>query len=323
MIITVTLNAALDKTAFIDEMKPYALNRLQEVKVDAGGKGINVSAIIHSLGGRSIATGFAGGSAGEKLLSEISTKGLEADFIRIEGNTRTNLKVIDHSGQLTELNEPGPVIKPEEWSAMEQKLSDYGVAGNIVVLSGSLPTGLADNTYQKLSAILRRRGAEVFLDADGKALELALSAPPNEIPDSIKPNRHELLRYFGIADHDKITEKKWVELCLSLLDKGIKLVALSMGEAGALFVNKKGIWRSKAIPVSVRSSVGAGDSMCGALAYGFEKRLEDEQKFALAMAASAAACTTEGTKAPERALIAALSTKVSIEKFYGNFFLDQ
>ena len=314
MIITVTLNPALDKTAHVDMMMAYGLNRLRDIMFDAGGKGINVSALIRSLGGNSITTGFAGGDAGEELLSGISSKRLEADFVRIAGSTRTNLKVVDNSGGLTELNEPGPEIKPEEWFAMEQKLSGYGTAGNTVVLSGSLPAGLGDNTYQKLSAMLRRRGTTVFLDADGKALEYALSSSPDEIPDYIKPNRHELLQYFGIADDYTITEVKLVELCQSLLYKGIKLVALSMGDAGALFVNNNGIWRAEAIQVHVRSTVGAGDSMIGALVYGFEQGLKDEQRFALAMAASAGACTTEGTKAPDHKLITTLLTKAYIEK---------
>ena len=314
MIITVTLNPALDKTARVDEMKTCALNRLQEVQIDVGGKGINVSAIIRSLGGRSITTGFAGGAAGEELLHKISEKGLEADFIPVTDSTRTNLKVVDNAGGLTELNEPGPQIKPEEWLSMEQKLCGYASAGNTVVLSGSLPAGLDDNTYQKLSAMLRRRGATVMLDADGKALEHALSSPPDEIPDYIKPNRYELLRFFGITDAHTVTEVKLIELCRTLIDRGIKLVALSMGKDGALFANKSEIWRAQAIQVPIRSTVGAGDSMCGALVYGFEQGLRDEQCFALAMAASAATCTTKGTKAPERALIAELLTKVRIEK---------
>ena len=314
MIITVTLNPALDKTAYVDEMKVCALNRLRDVQHDAGGKGINVSAMIRSLGGRSITTGFAGGSTGEELLAGIAGKGLDADFVRIAGNTRTNLKVVNNAGGLTELNEPGPEIKPEEWSEMEQKLAGYGKAGNTVVLSGSLPIGLDDNTYQKLSAMLRHRGATVLLDADGKALKNALSSPQDEIPDYIKPNRNELLRYFDITDDDAVTEVQLIELCQSLIDKGIQLVALSMGEAGALFVNKNEIWRAKAIPVPVRSTVGAGDSMCGALVYGLEQGLADEQCFALAMAASAATCTTDGTKAPEHAWIANLLKRVLMEK---------
>ena len=239
---------------------------------------------------------------------------LEADFVRIAGSSRTNLKIVDDSGRLTELNELGPEIKPEEWQEMEQKLSGYGLAGNIAVLSGSLPAGLGNETYQKLSAMLRRRGAAVFLDADGEALKCALESAPDEVPDYIKPNTYELLQYFGMTHENNITEAKLAELCQSLLRKGIKLVALSMGEAGALFVNNNGAWRSPALMIQVRSTVGAGDSMTGALVYGFEQGLPDEQCFALAMAASAGACTTAGTNPPDRELVQTLLAKTRMEK---------
>lgn len=314
MIITVTLNPALDKTARVDAMWANALNRLRDVQVDAGGKGINVSAMIRALGGASVAVGFAGGGAGEELLSRIDGKGLKADFVRIAAVTRTNVKVVDNEGALTELNEPGPAIKPEEWREMENKLSHYSVPGNIIALSGSLPAGLGADTYKRLCALLRRAGAAVFLDADGDALKLALESESDSIPDYIKPNRFELLRYFSISDDGRVTEARLVEFCCSLIDKGVKLVALSLGADGAIFASKNGVWRAPAVPVEVRSTVGAGDSMVGALVYGFEHGLPEEQCFALAMAASAGACSTVGTNPPDRALVHNLLQKTRIEK---------
>lgn len=314
MIITVTLNPALDKTARVDVMRANALNRLREVQVDAGGKGINVSAMIRALGGASVAVGFAGGGSGEELLSRIDGKGLKADFVRIAAVTRTNVKVVDNEGALTELNEPGPAIKPEEWREMENKLSRYGVPGNIIALSGSLPAGLGADTYKCLCALLRRAGAAVFLDADGDALKHALESEPDSIPDYIKPNRFELLHYFGILDGERVSETRLVELCRSLIDKGVKLVALSLGGEGAIFASKNGVWRAAAVPVEARSTVGAGDSMVGALVYGFEHGLPEEQCFALAMAASAGACATAGTNPPDHALVDELLQKTRLKK---------
>ncbi|MDR0375727.1 MAG: 1-phosphofructokinase [Treponema sp.] len=314
MIVTVTLNPALDKTASVDVLKVNALNRLREITLDAGGKGVNVSAMIRALGGKSVAVGFAGGGAGDELLSLIAQKGLKADFVRIAAITRTNVKVVDNKGALTELNEPGPTIQPTEWREMESKLSGYGVQGNIIALSGSLPAGLGADTYKNLCALVRRAGALVFLDADGEALKQALQSEPDAVPDCIKPNRFELLQYFGIADDERVTDARLAELCRSLIDKGVKVVALSMGADGAIFASKNGVWRSAAIPVTARSTVGAGDSMIGALAYGFEHELPEEQRFALAMAASAGACTTVGTNPPERALVDELLQKTRLEK---------
>jgi 1-phosphofructokinase len=314
MIITLTLNPALDKTARVDVVRPNALNRLRDLTLDAGGKGVNVSAMIRALGGESIAAGFSGGGAGDELQSLIAQKGLRADFVRIAAVTRTNLKVVADDGALTEFNEPGPPIQPGEWRELEQKLSGYGARGNTIVLSGSLPAGLCADTYQKLSAMLRRAGAAVFLDADGEALKRALESGPEGVPDYIKPNRYELLQYFGISDDDGVREAKLAELCRALIGRGIKLAALSMGEDGAMFVNGKGVWRAPALPVAVRSTVGAGDSMTGALVYGIEQGLPEERCFALAMAASAGACTTEGTNPPPRSLVDTLLTQTKIER---------
>jgi 1-phosphofructokinase len=314
MIITVTLNPALDKTARVDVMRANALNRLRDVQVDAGGKGVNVSAMIHALGGESLALGFAGGGAGEELLSLIAKKRLKADFVRISAITRTNLKVVDKQGALTELNEPGPAIQAAEWREMESKLTGYGAPGNAFALSGSLPAGLGTDTYKRLSTLLRRAGAAVFLDADGDALKQALQSAPDAIPDYIKPNRFELLQYFGIPDDERVSEIRLAELCYSLVDKGVKLLALSLGAEGAIFASKRGIWRAPVVPVEVRSTVGAGDSMIGALVYGFEQGLPEEQCFALAMAASAGACATDGTKPPDRALVDKLLKQTRIEK---------
>jgi 1-phosphofructokinase len=287
---------------------------LRDVTIDAGGKGVNVSAMIRALGGNSIATGFAGGGAGEELIARIAGKGLEHDFVRIASITRTNLKVIDDEGALTELNEPGPEITGDEFSAFEKKLVTFGTRGNTFILSGSLPRGIKNDAYKKLCEILRQNGAAVFLDADGEALELALGAGPDSVPNFLKPNRYELLKLFGIHDSGEITEAVLSQLCVRLLDRGVSLVCLSLGHEGALFVGRQGIWRSRALPVTVKSTVGAGDSMVGALVYGFENGLPEEQCFALAMAASAGACTTEGTNPPSRVLVDELLKHVSLQK---------
>jgi 1-phosphofructokinase len=314
MIITVTLNPALDKTARLETVQVKGLNRLREVSVDAGGKGVNVSAMIHTLGGNSIAVGFLGGGAGEELAILIERKGLRSDFVRIPAASRSNLKILDQDGDLTEFNEPGPLIPIDAWRELEQKLCSYGKSGNTVVLSGSLPPGLGKDTYRNLTAMLRRSGAVVLLDADGESLKLALEAEAEAVPQYIKPNQYELLQYFGIPDDPQVKEAQLVRLCCTLLDRGITLVALSRGAMGALFVSKRGVWRAPAVSAPVRSTVGAGDSMTGALVYGFEQGLKEEACFALAMAASAGACTTEGTNPPSRALVDSFLPRVRIEK---------
>ena len=289
MIVTVTANPALDKTARVDVMRPGALNRLEEVVIDCGGKGVNVSTMIHALGGDSIATCFAGGGAGEELLSRIAAKGLRSDFVRIKNTTRTNLKVVDREGRLTELNEPGPQVSAEEWRSLEERLFRYTGRNSVFVISGSMPRGLEADAYRNLCGALRSKGAKVFLDADGEALKLALCALPSAVPDYIKPNRYEILTFFGIGNDEKVTEELLLELAERLLEKGPTLCALSMGAQGALFVNREGAWRAPGVDVPVRSTVGAGDSMVGALVYGLEQGLKAEECFIAAMASSAGA----------------------------------
>jgi 1-phosphofructokinase len=314
MIITVTVNPALDKTARVDLMQANALNRLEDVVTDCGGKGVNVSAVIRALGGDSIAAGLAGGGAGEDLITRIARKGLRHDFVTINNSTRTNLKVVDRNGALTELNEAGPEVSAEEWRKLEDKLASYAVPANTFVLSGSLCRGLGQDTYQKLCAALRLKKAKVFLDADGDALRLALEAGPEAVPDYIKPNRYEILKFFRLEDNRDVTEKLLLQCAHKLIEKGVKLCALSMGQDGALFVNRNGAWRADALKVRVQSTVGAGDSMAGALVYGFEQGLDTEQCFTLAIAASAGACTTKGTNPPARALVEELLKQVKLQK---------
>jgi 1-phosphofructokinase len=273
---------------------------------------VNVSAFIHALGGNSIAAGFAGGSTGNEIVSRLADSGINADFVHIASPTRTNLKVIDSDGGLTELNEPGPEITPVEWKLLEEKLLGYAKTETIFVLSGSLPRGLPEDTYRRLCASLRGAGAAIFLDADGEALKLALDAPAEALPDYIKPNRHEVLEYLRLSDDTG--DEELAGYCRDLVSRGIKLAALSLGAEGALFITKTGVWRGEPLRVPVKSTVGAGDCMTGALVLGIERGLAPEDCFALAMAASAGAVAAEGTKPPDKAAVDELLKEAVVTK---------
>ena len=138
MIITVTMNPAIDKTVEIDTLKPGGLNRIRKVEYDAGGKGINVSKTIQELGGTSVATGFLGGNAGRTIESVLNEKGIQNDFIMVDGETRTNTKVFEQTGEVTELNEPGPMISDGQIGQLMEKLSpgssDFMTASQSVLI---------------------------------------------------------------------------------------------------------------------------------------------------------------------------------------------
>ena len=308
MIITVTMNPAIDKTAKTGAIKPGGLNRLDDVITDAGGKGINVSKMIKALGMESVATGFLGGGAGREIKSLLRRQNIKNDFIAINQTTRTNLKVLSEDYGITEFNEPGAKVTAGEMAALHDKLMIYAAPGVIFVFSGSLPRGAAVDTYYRLACDVKDMGASVFIDADGEAFSAALEAKP----DYIKPNKFELMQYFGIKDDP--SPEKCAELCGRLIEKGVRTAAISMGRHGALFATRDTTLYAPGLPVRALSTVGAGDCMVGALACAFEKRLRLRDAAVLAMAASAGAVTTQGTKPPTKSLVDELKPLVKLIK---------
>lgn len=307
MIVTVTMNPALDKTAEVVQLLPGELNRLENVRVDAGGKGVNVSKMISVLGGHSVCTGFVGGESGRELCRRLDEMAIPNDFIPTSGATRTNLKVVDSQRNLTELNEPGIRVTDAEFELLLDKIHSLAGKRGIVVLGGSLPLEADADTYLHFTSELRKAGCTVLVDADGNAFHEALKAPPH----IIKPNRFELLQYYNLPDNTP--DSTLPSLCLPLLEKGVTMVALSMGKDGAMFFTKEQSAKAKALPVDAHSTVGAGDSMVGALAYSLENKLNFEETVRLAMACSIGAVTTMGTNPPGLDLVRNLTPQIQIE----------
>ncbi len=308
MIVTDTMHPAIDKTIEIEALLPGGLNRIQKVEYDAGGKGINVSKTIHELGGSSIAVGFLGGNAGKTIESVLNEWGINNDFIWVRGETRTNTKVYEKSGALTELNEPGPQISKEQQEELVKKLEGYANEETLFVLAGSIPNGVDKQIYSEIIPRVHAKGAKVLLDADGELFRNALK----EKPDIIKPNRVELEEYFGF-DY-RVSMEELLEAARKLQAQGIETVAVSMGKSGAMMVREGYEVKCPALSVKAHSTVGAGDAMVAALAYAWENKLGNEETVRLCMAASAGAVTTIGTKPPTRALVDELLEQVVIEQ---------
>jgi 1-phosphofructokinase len=306
MIITVTLNPAIDKTAELEYLERGGLNRLKNVIVDAGGKGINVSKTIKELGGETIATGFVGGSGGVLIKNVLTELGIQSDFIEIKSEVRTNLKIVDSDGHVTELNEPGPFVTEEELETLTSRLLSYANKEALFVLAGSIPNGIGKNIYKTLTQRLKEKGAKVFVDADGELFINSLEA----CPDIIKPNRHELEEYFH-KDY-RVDEVELITMGQKLLEKGIGMVAISLGQMGALFLTKEKVLRCPGLKVEAHSTVGAGDAMVAALSYGLNQGLALEECVKLSIATSAGAVTTKGTKPPKRELVDQLLQKVEV-----------
>lgn len=297
MIITVTLNPALDKTVEIPDFSLDAVNRITAMRTDPGGKGLNVSKVIAKLGGTSTVVGVLGGTTGRRIADAMDALGIACQFTFVDGETRTNLKVIDPARHTnTDLNEPGLTVDQETLDHMRDALVAAIRPGDIVVLSGSLPKGAPADTYGSWTAACRTAGARVFLDADGEPLAHGLAAKPY----LAKPNNHELSRLTGRALE---TADDLLTAARTLIADGVERVVVSMGGDGALFVSADGAYRAEGLRVPVGSTVGAGDSMVAALAYAAEQGMADADTVRLAVATSAANVMCSGSQAAERSAV--------------------
>ncbi len=307
MIVTVTMNPAIDKTVEIGYLQQGGLNRISKVEYDAGGKGINVSKTICELGGKSIATGFLAGNAGRTIKNVLDEKSIQNDFVWIKGETRTNTKVFEENGMVTELNEPGAVPSADELKELIDKLEGYASKDTLFVLAGSVPNGMDKDIYAEIIDTVHKKDAAVFLDADGELFRSGLKA----MPDIIKPNRLELEEY---ARFDyKASEQEIANIARRLIDEGISTVAVSMGKCGAMLLKKDYEAKAPALSVKAHSTVGAGDAMVAALSYAYENSLDNDETLKLGIATSAGAVTTIGTKPPAKELVMKLKEDVVIE----------
>lgn len=308
MIYTVTLNPALDKTAVIPDFTLDNVNRISQLRSDPGGKGINVSKVIQALGGNSVPVAVLAGHTGEEISGALKDMGLTGIFQFVPGNTRTNLKIVDNIRHTnTDINEPGTPVSMQVLNALQETLRERLAPGDTVILSGSLPPETPAQLYRDWCASFQSKGAKVFLDAEGEILRLGLEAKPY----LIKPNRQELERHWGktFSSLDML-----VEAGKTLINDGVSNVVISLGAQGALFFMQQDIYYSQGVSVAVASTVGAGDSMVAALAYGLSRNMPREEILRLAIATSAANVMCSGTQPASLDSVLSLLPKVTVEK---------
>lgn len=306
MIITVTLNPAADKTLGINNFSIDNVNRVCTSRLDAGGKGINVSKVINKLGGESRAVGILAGNTGHFIKDYMESVNIENEFLFIKGETRTNIKVVDEVNHTnTDINEYGPQVSSDDLDTLLSCILEKADENLILVLSGSIPKNADKKIYKIWTEKAKKMGAKVILDADGELLKYGIEAGPY----IIKPNIHELEEYFN----KKINGiNEIIEYSRILLDY-VNFVIVSLGENGSLFIKKgKAVW-AKGINVEVKSTVGAGDSMVAALAFAEDKKLDFEETVRLAAASGTASVMTSGTQAADLNIINELKKKIELE----------
>ena len=253
MIYTVTFNPALDYVVWMDALRPGQINRTQSEEIQYGGKGINVSTVLSALGVENIALGFLAGFTGRALEEGLRSQGIRTDFIWLpDGLTRINVKV--KGGDETEINGQGPTIGPVALRSLQDKL-DRLEAGDILVISGSVPAALSHDVYEQILARLEDRGIQFVVDS---TRDLLCSALPYH-PFLIKPNNLELGEIFGKTP---VTDTEIRHCAAQLQAKGARNVLVSMAGDGSLLVDERGNCHRLGVPKGkVRNSVGAGDSM--------------------------------------------------------------
>jgi 6-phosphofructokinase 2 len=305
MVYTITLNPALDRTLWVEKIQPDDSNRIEREERYAGGKGIDVSKVLTTLEVRNNALGFIGGFAGEEVEGRLLNQGISCDFIKISGETRTNIVVNDMSNRKqTVFTASGPEIRPYELMRIIHKVEKLE-RPRIVVISGSLPPGIHPEIYRKLVAIAKDKGARVILDTDGNALKVGVQG----LPEVIKPNIHELSRLAGteLKGIDAITRA-----AVNVHKQGVKIVLVSMGAKGILLVSKSKRYLASPPKVKVKNTIGAGDSAVAGFVYGLVKGKSIGDALIYSVAAGTATTLRPGTALCQKDDFLQLITKVKV-----------
>lgn len=278
MILTVTLNTALDITYRVRALRPHTSHRVTEVTERPGGKGLNVARVLAALGHEVTATGFAGGATGRALRDQLAyTPGVVDALIPVEGSTRRTIAVVDDTtGDTTQLNEPGPAIAPAEWAAFQETYEDLLRSASAVALCGSLPPGVPVGAYAQLIRTARASSVPVLLDTSGEPLRRGVAARP----DIVKPNADELAELTG--SHEPLQATR------DARRRGAHTVVASLGAEGLLAANAEGHWRASPPQRIQGNPTGAGDSAVAGLLSGLVEQLPWPRRLARAVALSAA-----------------------------------
>ncbi|MFD9825249.1 1-phosphofructokinase family hexose kinase, partial [Streptomyces violascens] len=277
MILTVTLNTALDITYRVPTLVPHASHRIDEVAERPGGKGLNVARVLAALGHEAVVTGFAGGPSGEVLRARLAELAPVDELVPIAGATRRTIAVVDAvSGDTTQLNEPGPLVSPAEWDAFVATYGRLLDGAEAVALCGSLPPGLPVGAYAQLVRQARTAKVPVLLDTSGEALRRGIAARP----DLVKPNADELAQLTG--------SREPLRAARDARRRGAHAVVASLGAQGMLAASPDGLWQA-APPAAVRGNpTGAGDSAVAGLLSGLVEGLDWPDRLTRAVALSAA-----------------------------------
>lgn len=270
MILTITLNPSVDIAYQLDTFHLDTVNRVEKVQKTAGGKGLNVTRVLKQVGEDVVATGFIGGEIGSYVKKQLTRNDIKNSFVEIGNETRNCIAVL-HDGKQTEILEQGPTIQEHEALNFIEHLEIILNNVEVVVISGSLPKGLASNYYVEIVELCKQCDVAVVLDCSGEALKKVLES--QQKPTVIKPNTEELSQLIGKNITDDIQELKSV--LSGQLFQGIEWIVVSLGAKGAFAKHNDKFYRVKIPKINVVNPVGSGDSTVAGIAASLAHALPD------------------------------------------------
>lgn len=297
-ILTLTLNPALDLTIRLARLEAGEVNRSETMLTHAAGKGVNVAQVLADLGHQVTVGGFLGEDNPQAFDALIARRGFADAFIRVPGETRSNIKIAEQDGRVTDINAPGPQVSEQAQRALLEKLVQMAPGFDAVVVAGSLPRGVSSQWFQHLLAQLKNLGLKVALDTSGEALRAGLQAGPW----LVKPNTEELAEALGNAP-DAIRQ---------LHQLGVEHVVVSDGAAGVNWYRPGAALHATPPNVTVASTVGAGDSLLAGMLHGLLSGDTPEQTLRRATAIAAMAVTQIGFGISDDAQLARLESGVDV-----------
>jgi len=303
-ITTVTINPAIDQTVAIPNFSAGRVNRVQDFRSDAGGKGVNVAAFLADYG-LPVTAGQENSHLFERFFSQ---KKITDHFVRIAGSTRTGIKIIDEVKQeTTDINFPGQAPTPADIQLLLKIIDELSTDCRWFVIAGSIPAGTSPDIYRKMVTAITQKGGQVALDASGEGFRQAVAA----VPALAKPNIDELQEFCGQPLN---TQEEVIGAARRLLDLGLQTVVVSMGEKGALFIEKDGVIRAIPPQVQVKSTVGAGDAMLSGMVAGKIENRSLKACARLSTAFSVIAVTSIGAGLPSAESLESIAGQVQLHE---------
>jgi 1-phosphofructokinase family hexose kinase len=308
MIVTLTLNPAVDKTVFVPALRLGQVNRIARSQIDPGGKGINVSRVVHRLGRPTVAFGFLAGNLGAIVTRALDEEGVAHRFVWVEGETRLDVVVVDEErGLSTNLYDRGPTVAGTDLDRLLEDVGRWMRSARVLVAAGSVPPGVPRDVYAGLLREASDAGVQTILDADGDTLRAGLAGRPT----LIKPNVREAEALLGRRLPDLATV---VAGARELVARGPRIVVLSMAAEGSICATADRVLQAIPPAVERRSTVGSGDSLVAGLAIALAEGQDLVDGLRLGTAAGAATAATRGTELGAAPDIERLAGEVTIRE---------